>query len=63
MKRRHLLIYPAVAAILLLQGSCALMFKSLTTGGEEQLKPAATATAKAVRGLSYSRLMAPVPIS
>jgi len=33
-----------VAALLLLISSCALMFRSLTTGGEEQLKPAATPT-------------------
>ena len=45
MKRRYSLMYPAVAVILLLQWSCALMFKSLTTGGEEQLKPAGAATA------------------
>ena len=34
-----------IAGVMLLLGSCALMFRSLTTGGEEQLKPAATATA------------------
>jgi hypothetical protein len=36
-----------IVGLWLLQGSCALMFRSLTTGGEEQLKPTGTA---AVRG-------------
>ncbi len=35
-----------VAAILLLQCSCGLIFGSLRTGGQEQLKPVATATVK-----------------
>ena len=43
MKPGRTLAYAVViAAVALLQGSCALMFRSLTTGGEEQLKPAAT---------------------
>ena len=47
MTRRRSIAYVAVVAgVLLLQSSCALMFRSLTTGGEEQLKPASTATTK-----------------
>ncbi len=47
MKQRRTIVYGAsVAVALVLQWSCALMFRSLTTGGEEQLKPAATATTK-----------------
>lgn len=34
----------AVAGILILQWSCALIFRSLRTSGQEQLKPVATAT-------------------
>ena len=45
MKQGRTIAYVVVIAVVaLLQGSCALMFRSLTTGGEEQLKPAATAT-------------------
>src|ERR1043166_5301836 len=33
-----------VAAILLLQCSCGLILRSVRTGGQEQLKPVATAT-------------------
>jgi len=46
MNQRRTLTYAVVAAMVLLQWSCALMFRSLTTGGEEQLKPANTATVK-----------------
>ena len=45
MTRRRAIAYGAmVAAILLLQWSCALILRSLRTGGQEQLKPVATAT-------------------
>ena len=45
MKQRRAIAYGVVvAAVTLLQWSCGLMFRSLTTGGQEQLKPVATAT-------------------
>ncbi len=46
MKQRRHIAYGAVvvAGVLLLQSSCALISRSLRTGGQEQLKPVATAT-------------------
>src|SRR6266571_4896245 len=47
MTRRQPIAYIAVVAgILLLQCSCGLILRSLRTGGQEQLKPVATATVK-----------------
>src|SRR5678810_369234 len=54
-----------VVALLVLQWSCGLLFRSLTTGGEEQLKPASTPTTKggprviifALDGAGYDQLM------
>lgn len=44
LKQRRLIVYGVVAGVLLLQWSCALIARSLRTGGQEQLKPEATAT-------------------
>jgi type I phosphodiesterase/nucleotide pyrophosphatase len=68
MKPRRSITYAVVAGILLLQWSCGLMFRSLTTGGEEQLKPAATAAVKggprviifALDGTGHDQLMAAI---
>ena len=46
-KQPRSLVYGVfIVAVVLLQGSCALMFRSLTTGGEEQLKPRGAASPK-----------------
>ena len=45
-RRRPIAYGAAVAVILILQWSCALIFRSLRTSGQEQLKPVTTATVK-----------------